>query len=176
MFRNIRTIHRLVGLAGSVCIVLLACTGFFLALKAEFGWMRPSTRKFEGTPDIAASIHPASALESAFAVGLPELASIKDVDRFEYHAKGHLYKVLSKDAYHEVQVDAGDGKVLSVGKRNDQFTEDLHDLSFFHPELRKYLLPVAAAALFTLGVTGVVMYFVPVVRRWKHRRSVAGRI
>lgn len=173
MFRNLRTIHRWVGLAGSLCMLVLAVSGFFLALKSEFGWMRPPTREAGEVQSLESSIHPSQVLDAAFAVGLPQLAGLDDVDRFEYHHKGHLYKVLSKDGYHEVQVDAAEGTVLSVGKRNDQFTEDIHDLSILHPELRKFLLPVVAACLFTLGVTGIVMYFVPVVRRWRFRHRNA---
>ncbi|MGE0002833.1 MAG: PepSY domain-containing protein [Fimbriimonadaceae bacterium] len=173
MFRILRSIHRVVGLAGSLCMLLLAVTGFFLALKSELEWMRPPTRKLESGQDLAAAIHPSEALNAGLDVGIAQLASLDDVDRFEYHSDAHVYKILSKDGYHEVQVDAANGDVLSVGKRNDQLTEDIHDLRFFHPQLRKFMLPVVAAGLFTLGVTGVVMYFVPVVRRWKYRRKTA---
>lgn len=171
MFRRLRAVHRVVGLVGSICMLTLSVTGFFLALKGELPGVRPPTRKFEGAKNLAAMLHPSVAFQAATSLGLEGLAGVDDVDRFEYHAKGHVYKVLSKENYHEVQVDAATGEVLQVARRNDQMIEDIHDLSFLHPSLRTYLLPLVAVALFTLGSTGIVMFFTPVVRRWRFRRS-----
>jgi uncharacterized iron-regulated membrane protein len=168
---TLRSIHRTVGLAGSLCMLTLSATGFVLALKAELPNVRPPTRSYKGEPDIASMVHPSDALQAATALGLDGLEGIKDVGRFEYHAKGHVYKVLSKTNYHEVQVDGATGEVVQVSRRNDQMFEDIHDLSFLHPSLRTYVLPFVAASLFVLGVTGVWMYFVPVVRRARFRRS-----
>jgi len=94
-----------------------------------------------------------------------------DVDRLEYHAKKNVYKILAKTGYDEVQIDGTSGKVLSVGKRNDQMFEDIHDLSFFHPVLRETALPVIAVILFVLGTSGVTMYFVPIARRRRFQRE-----
>jgi cytochrome b subunit of formate dehydrogenase len=173
MLRRLRALHRLVGLSGSLCMVLLAATGFLLALKGHLGWMRPDTRVYRGPRSFEDMVHPHVALSTSLSLGLPELAEEGDVGRFEYHAGPHVYKVLSKEGYHEVQVAAEDGRVLRVGRRNDQLTEDVHDLSLFHPALRTYLLPVVGASLFTLGVTGLAMYFIPVVRRARFRRRRA---
>ncbi|MFQ3678425.1 MAG: hypothetical protein SNJ74_10845, partial [Fimbriimonadaceae bacterium] len=68
--------------------------------------------------------------------------------------------------------------VLQVARRNDQFIEDLHDLSFFGEPLHRWVLPVVGAGLFALSLSGVVIYSVPVVRRMRFRRSgrsAAGR-
>lgn len=156
-------------------MILLAATGFLLALKGEFGWMRPTTRDYEGERAPETMVHPHVALQASYAVGLAELAGPGDVARFEYHAQPHIYKVLSKDGYHEVQVAAEDGRLLGVGKRNDQLTEDIHDLSIFHPSFRTFVLPVVGASLFTLGVTGVAMYLIPVLRRANFKRGRGGR-
>jgi uncharacterized iron-regulated membrane protein len=171
MYKFLRSAHKIAGLVGSLFLVLIAMTGFVLALKAKSESIRPSTRRGTEVSSPAEIVHPSVAYEAAFAVGLPELRSPDDVDRFELHAGRNVYKVLSNDGYHEVQVDAGTGKVLAVGRRNDQMMEDIHDMSFFHPALRETLLPVVGAILFLLGVSGVVMYFVPVVRRARHRRQ-----
>jgi hypothetical protein len=63
--------------------------------------------------------------------------------------------------------------VLSVSNRNDQFVENVHDLSFFGDPVHDWLLPLVAVGLFTLGVTGTYMFSVPVFRRAKYRRTAA---
>lgn len=171
MYRTLRTLHKLAGLVGSLFLVAISVTGFVLALKGPIPSIRPATRSGADIATLADVVHPAQALEAAFGVGLGELRERDHLDRFEYHADKNVYKVLSKDAYHEVQVCGATGNVLAVGRRNDQMMEDIHDLSFLHPSLRETVLPAVAVLLFFLGTSGVVMYFVPVVRRMRHRRQ-----
>jgi len=172
MYKLLRNLHKVSGLVGSLFLVTVSLTGFILALKAKLPNVRPPTRSGEPVERLSQAVHPSVALEAAFGVGLPLLATPEHVDRFEYHVGKNVYKVQSVEGYHEVQVDGGSGKVLQVGRRNDQFMEDVHDLSIFHPALREVVLPVIGVVLFFLGVSGVVMYFVPVARRIKHRRSM----
>lgn len=173
MYRWMRSVHKIAGLVGSLFLILIAVTGFLLALKGVIGGIRPPTEKGIKIDSLAAAVHPNVAVQSAFSKGLPGLTKLDHVDRFEFHADKGVYKILSKEGYHEVQVDAGTGDVLAVGRRNDQMFEDIHDLSFLHPALRETVLPVVAALLFSLGCTGLVMYFVPVFRRAKHRKTKA---
>ncbi len=116
-------------------------------------------------------IHPAKALEVVFGLGIAELAEAGHVDRLELHLSKNVYKVTSKEGYHEVQVDVASGKILSVGTRNDQLLEDIHDLSYFNPAFRIWVLPVIATLLFALGTTGLYIYFNPIVRRIQFNRS-----
>ena len=69
------------------------------------------------------------------------------------------------------QVEAGTGKVLQVGKRNDSMIEHLHDLQFWGGPLYDWVLPVVALCLLLLGLTGIYMFFVPVYRRWVFKRK-----
>jgi hypothetical protein len=113
------------------------------------------------------------AARAAFAQGIPELAEKGHIDRIDYRPKSNVFKVVSKEGYHEVQVDGATGAVLQVASRVDQLAEDVHDLSFIHDNLHAFWLPVVACLLFYLGASGLVMFFVPVVRRWRFRRSQA---
>ena len=169
MYRTLRTLHKVAGLVGSLFLILIAVTGFLLAIKSSQPSIRPPTLRGGEVGSLREVVHPSQALGAAIMVGLPELRSPDDVERFEYHMGKNVYKVLSAEGYHEVQVDGATGRVLGVALRNDQRIEDLHDLSAFHPSLRTVLLPAIAVILFLLGVSGVVMYFVPVVRRMKYR-------
>ncbi|HRJ27522.1 MAG TPA: PepSY-associated TM helix domain-containing protein [Fimbriimonadaceae bacterium] len=172
MYRLLRSIHKVAGLVGSIFLILIACTGFFLALKGRMEWVRPPTASGTASASNAGRLlNPDEAVQAARAAGIPTLQSMGDVDRLEYHAKKNVYKILAKTGYDEVQIDGTSGKVLSVGKRNDQMFEDIHDLSFFHPVLRETALPVIAVILFVLGTSGVTMYFVPIARRRRFQRE-----
>lgn len=171
MYHRLRSLHRWVGLAASMFLIVIAATGFLLATKGTFGWIRPPEQegaRIEGFDEVISVDRVAKA---AFAVGLEKLRERGHIDRIDYRPKSNIFKVVSKEGYHEVQVCGKTGEVLSVAFRTDQLAEDIHDLSWFSDLLHAYWLPVVAVLLFTLGCTGVWIFFVPVVRRIKFRRS-----
>lgn len=173
MFRLLRVLHRWIGLVASLFLLTISITGFLLATKSTFGWVRPPER--DGAPmeslDQAVSVHRAA--DAAFSVGLEKLARREHIDRIDYRPKSNVFKVVSKEGYHEVQVCGATGKVLQVASRNDQLSEDIHDLSFVHDSLNKYWLPVVACALAYLSLSGIAMFLTPVYRRWKYKRKRA---
>jgi uncharacterized iron-regulated membrane protein len=171
VYHRSRSLHRWVGAVACLFLLSLAVTGFLLATKDRIAWLRPPAA--EALPVTTASeiVTIERAVESAFAVGLAELKSLKDIDRVDYRPKDNIFKVLSKEGYHEVQVDGKTGKVLSVAPRRDQFIEDVHDLSFFGDLFHAYLLPTVGIGLATLAVTGVILFSTPFIRRWKFRRN-----
>lgn len=169
MYHRFRSLHRWIGVLAGLALLLIAGTGFLLATKKTTDWIRPLERK--GTPvetlAVVVSVHDAA--EAAFALGLPELATTKDIDRIDYRPKSNVFKVVSKTGYKEVQVDGATGKVLNVAQRNDQLIEQLHDFSWFHDLAHMYGLPVVALGLFFLGASGIGIFFVPVIRRRKFK-------
>lgn len=171
MFHKLRAIHKWIGLFACLFLVIISATGFFLAIKGNVGWMRPPSEKGGEIASFADVVPVDVAAQSAFGAGIAELKSYDDIERFEYHADKNVYKIHSAKGYHEVQVDGANGEVLATGTRNDQLMEDIHDLSFFASFAHAWLLPAVAVALFLLGLTGVIMYFVPVARRWKYRKT-----
>jgi uncharacterized iron-regulated membrane protein len=172
MFRTSRVFHRWVGVLCAASLVIIAATGLLLALKRKFDWIQPVSQKGPKLERAAQVVPIERIADAVFAQNLPDLRSLQDVDRFELHASRGIFKVTSKKNYVEVQVDATSAKVLSVARRNDQLIENIHDMSFFHPALRDWLLPVIGVGLFMLGLSGVFMFFVPVVRRWRYRRGL----
>lgn len=170
MYRALRVAHRWAGLMGSIFLVLIALSGFFLSLKRRFEWIQPKTGRSEGGSDMATI---EQLTQAALSAGVPQMRTAEDIARFEIHLDRGVVKALSERGYMEVQLDAFSAQVLSVGKRNDQFFESLHDLSLLHPLVRDWVLPVVAVLLFLLGVSGVIMFFTPMVRRWRHRRGTA---
>src|SRR5688572_9278823 len=171
MYHRLRSIHRWIGLIGSIFLAVISATGFLLATKGSIGWIRPPEADGEEIASLAETVTNHQAAEAAFALNIPELRSMKDIDRIDYRPKSNVFKIVSKEGYHEVQVDGKSGKVLQVARRNDQLAEDIHDMSYFADAVHKYWLPVVAVLLFGLAITGIVIFFVPVVRRWRFRRS-----
>lgn len=170
MYRTLRVAHRWIGVFACLFLVLVSASGFLLSLKRSVEWIQPPTRK--GTA--SQSVIPIEQVYSAvFAIGIAEMQTIAHIDRVDYRPEKNVFKVLSNEGYHEVQVDGADGSVLSVSQRRDHFFEDLHDLRFFSDHLHTWVLPAVALALFVLGLSGLVMFFVPVARRWKFRHRSA---
>lgn len=177
MYRSTRAAHRWVGAILALFMATIAVTGFLLATKGTFGWIRPPESKGEKVDNLNAVVSLGTAADAAFALGIPELKDAGDIDRIDYRPKSNVYKVLSKKGYHEVQVDGATGKVLQVARRNDQLAEDIHDLSFFHDLAKDWGLPVVAIGLLGLSLSGIGMFFVPVLRRAKFKRDQkAGKI
>lgn len=169
MYRIVRVIHRWLGLVSSIFLLVIGVTGFLLATKGTFGWVRPPEKKGEKVESLEPVVSVHIAAEAAFAEGLPKLKSRDDIDRIDYRPGKNVFKVVSDKGYHEVQVDGKTGKVLQVASRNDQLTEDIHDLSWFHEGLHAYLLPLVSICLVYLSASGIGMFLTPVIRRRRHR-------
>jgi uncharacterized iron-regulated membrane protein len=172
MYHLIRSIHRWIGLISSLFLMTLAVTGTLLATKKTTGWVRPPEAKGASIERLGETVSLDQAAEAAFAIGIPELQEMKHIDRIDYRPKSNIFKVLSKEGYHEIQVDGKSGEVLQRAYRIDQFVEDIHDLSVFSDWMNGYFLPFVGVGLFLLGLSGVVIFFVPVVRRIKARSKL----
>ncbi len=172
MYRTLRFIHRWVGITGCLFFLCTAVTGFLLATKGSFGWIRPPEREGEPVESLAQVVNVDRAAKAAFAAGIPELSERAHIDRIDYRPKSNVFKVVSKKGYHEVQVCGATGRVLQVAKRVDQLSEDIHDLSFFHPSMHTFWLPVLSILLAYLSLSGIVMFATPLVRRFRYRRSL----
>jgi len=170
MYHRVRQTHRWVGLVACLFLVLIASTGFLLAIKGRVDALRPPVGKSldPGKPPVATV---GQAMEAALSKRYPELSSIKQIDRVDYRPKDNVYKVLSKEGYREIQVDGATGKIVSDGLRRDAWIEDLHDFSFFDPLLHQWGLPVVAIGLLMLALSGVGIFFVPVWRRRQYQKS-----
>ena len=131
MYHKTRWLHRWIGVIASLFLVVIAATGILLATKGTLGWVRPPEQEGTTLETLAATITLEQAAQAAYSKGLKELQSHKDIDRIDYRPKSNIFKVLSKEGYHEVQVDGTTGEVLAVNYRTDQIAEDIHDLTFF---------------------------------------------
>ena len=142
-----------------------------LATKDTFGWVKPPTHEGQEVGGLDQVVTLDQAARSAFALGIEELKKHVDIERIEYRPEKKVFKILTHRGYQEVQVCGRTGEVLNVAKRVDQIAEDIHDLSYFAERLKLYGLPIVAVLLFALGLSGICIYFIPVIRRWKFNRK-----
>jgi uncharacterized iron-regulated membrane protein len=170
MYRGSRVFHRWVGVTAALFLLVLSATGLLLALKGRLAWMRPPVVEAQRVESLADVIGVDAVFASVLAQNNPHLRTVRDIDRIDYRPRHNVFKVLSREGYVEMQVDGATGEVLSTSFRNDQFTEDIHDLSFFGDLVHSLLLPAVAIGLFVLAATGIGLFFTPVVRRWQYRR------
>ena len=176
MYRTLRTLHKWIGLFACLFLALIAFTGFLLAIKKRVEWLQPGTR--DGLA--VSGPHEVVPMETMYATakehGGEGFESFEKLDRVDYRPKQNVYKVRSADGLNEVQVDGATGEVLHVSPRRDQLMENIHDMNFFADWAHAWVLPAVALGLFFLGLSGAVMFFVPVYRRWRFKRTgVAGK-
>ncbi|MCH8275879.1 MAG: PepSY domain-containing protein [Armatimonadetes bacterium] len=174
MYHSVRTFHRWVGITAALFLVVIAGSGFLLATKDSFSWVKPPTREGSPIEDLGELVSIQLATEAAFAAGLADLQSTSDIDRVDYRPAQNVYKIRSRRGYHEVQVCGKTGEVLQVAQRNDQLVEDIHDMSYFAEILHTYWLPAVSVLLFSMAITGVTIFTVPIVRRIRFRRKYKG--
>lgn len=174
MYHRTRWLHRWIGVTACIFLVIIATTGFLLATKGTFGWIRPPEAKAVVAASAAEIVSVGQVMNAVVAHGVPEIRSLKDVDRIDYRPKSNIFKVVSKTGYKEVQVDGRTGHVRQVAFRNDQLAEDIHDFSFFADAAHAYGLPAVALLLLFLALSGLGMFFVPVWRRYQFRKKGPG--
>jgi len=69
----------------------------------------------------------------------------------------------------EVQVDTHTGKILQVARRRSDLIESIHDGSYFHPRFKLWVFLPAGLMLALLLLTGLPLFFQPVLARRKKR-------
>ena len=96
-----------------------------------------------------------------------------DVNRLDVRPSRGMVKVWLRNGW-EVQVDLGTGRVLQTAYRRSDLIESIHDGSYFAGDVSKLgvFLPVGLGLL-AMWVTGICMFFLPIVRRRGERRRRA---
>lgn len=171
MYRTLRALHKWIGLFACLFLAVIAFTGFLLSIKKRVEYLQPATRDGGEISSAAEVISMQEAFEAARNAGGKGFAEFRKLDRVDYRSKQNVYKFRSEDGLWEVQVDGKTGEVLNSSPRRDQLMENIHDMNFFADWAHAWILPVVALGLFFLGISGCVMFFVPVFRRWKFRRG-----
>ena len=162
--------HRWGAIAIAVPFLLVILTGILLQLKKDWNWVQPPTAR--GTGRVPA-VSFAEILAAAQSVPEAGVQTWDDVDRLDVRPDRGLVKVQARSGW-EIQVDTYDGRVLQTAYRRSDTIEALHDGSWFHDRVKVWVfLPVAVIVL-GLWVSGMYLFFLPILVRWRKRR-VQGR-
>ena len=159
-----RTIHKWFGVIFAVALLNISITGLLLLEKKNFNWIQPVTQtgsdggidRFITTEQLFAAV---------LAQGHEDFGDVEDIDRVDLRLSKRVFKVRSKHNYCEMQVDAITGNILSTSKRNSDKIEAWHDGSMFGELAHRYLMPIVAVTTIVLTITGMYMWFAPVIKR-----------
>lgn len=162
---NSRKLHRWGALLCAAPILLIIVTGILIQLKDQFEWIQPKGVK--GHTPAALSVPFDKVLEAVKTVPAAEVSSWKDVLVVDGRPAAGVLRVRTKNGY-EVQVDGTTGEVLHSGIRRTSLLMDLHEGGWFGHAVRYWIFIPAAFILLGLWLTGLIMYFQPLLKRRKN--------
>ncbi|UCG49244.1 MAG: PepSY domain-containing protein [Phycisphaerales bacterium] len=161
--------HKWVGIVSALLLINVSVTGLLLLEKKKFAWLQPPTQT--GAPGTAADFITIQDLLAAVTqLKHPDFPDLASIDRIDFRPGKRVFKVRSVHHHSEIQVDATDGRILSVATRRSDLIESLHDGSRVGPWMHGTLMPLAAVANFLLVITGLYLWL---KRSWPRRRRNA---
>lgn len=163
-----RRIHYWLSIASALPVLVIIATGLLLHLKKDFAWIQPPELKGTGTRPAISMDRILAACRKVPEAGVKEWEDIRRIDLRP--SKGMLKVTTGTDW--EIQLDAGTAAVLQAAYRRSDIIEALHDGSWFHPAVKRWVFLPSGAALLALWVTGICLFIQPLYSR--RRRSEAG--
>ena len=170
VFRTIWLLHRWLGIAAGVILMMMAITGFLLLIKKDHDWIQPTPMTCaDGGVDQLQPLQ--KVFEAVMALDLPQFQSEDDIARIDFRPNKRLHKVLSRHGHLEVQVCAITLATSVPRVRRSDWIESLHDGSLFGDFAHERVMPVVAFFLLFLCGSGYVMWAVPKWKKWRKRRA-----
>ncbi len=167
--RNLRVLHRWLGIGLAVFLLISASTGFLLGWKKESALLQPPTQKGV-SKDLIESLpiaDLASIAQDRLATHLG--GSEVSIDRMDFRPSKGMVKVLFEQGYWEVQLDAKTGETLSIARRHSDWIEALHDGSIVGQWFKLLSMNVLGIGLLILIVAGIWLWYGPKVIRARKR-------
>jgi uncharacterized iron-regulated membrane protein len=163
-FRTLWLLHRWVGIAVGLLVMLTAASGLLLLVKKRFAWIQPPVAVgAAGTPEQLRPL--ADVYGAVFALGLPQLRSEADIARIDFRPDQRVHKVVSVHGDVEVQVCAVTLRTSGPAVRRSDWLERVHDGSWAGDWLHGIVMPFVALAVLFLAASGYVMWAWPKLRR-----------
>ncbi len=169
VFRTLWLLHRWLGIAVGVVVMVTATSGLLLLLKKDYAWLQPAVvRGAPGTPE---QLQPLAAVYGAvFALGLPQFRSEQDIARIDFRPDQRVHKVVSRHDDLEVQVCAVTLRTSDPAVRRSDWLERLHDGSWAGDAVHGVVMPVVALVVLFLAASGYVMWAWPKLQRRRRAR------
>ena len=165
-FVNRRT-HAWISICFAVPLIVVILSGILLQLKKQLPFVQPVERSGVTHEPVATPTHYLEAINRGKQDGE---VTWKDIQRVDIRPSKGIPKVILKSDV-EYQIDLGTGHILQRELRMSDFIESLHDGSFFAGDISKLgvFLP-AAIGLLILWLSGIYMFWLPVISKWKKKR------
>lgn len=154
----------------AVPLVVVIISGILLQLKKQLPYVQPVEQSGIVHEPV---VTPAGYLEAINAAKQDGDVTWKDVQRVDIRPSKGIAKVILKSDV-EYQIDLGSGHILQREIRRSDFIESLHDGSFFAGDISKLgvFLP-AAIGLLVLCLSGIYMFWLPIIVKLRKRRAAA---
>jgi uncharacterized iron-regulated membrane protein len=161
-----RRVHYWASIPIAIPLLIIICTGILLQLKKNLAWVQPTEQRVKtGEPTLGLP----QVLEISRGVEQAAIGGWDDVARIEVRPARGIIKVVSAN-HTEIQLDAHNGAVLQVAHRRSDLIESIHDGSWFHPLAKLGLFLPAALVLLGMLLTGVDLFFVPILAKRRRAR------
>ncbi len=161
-----RRAHRWAAVVCMLPLAVVIVSGLLLQLKKQLAWVQPPEQRGVGTvPTISLD----AILTASRSADGPDIESWADIKRLDIRPGKGIVKVITPDGF-EIQIDAQTASVLQVARRRSDLIESLHDGSFFGPYAKLGVFLPVGILLLGLWVTGVYLWFLPIIARRNGRR------
>lgn len=166
-----RKVHYWGSIVLAIPLLIIILSGIVLQLKKHAEWIQPTEFKGVGKePAIAWE----KILEICRRVERAEVKAWSDINRIDVRPSRGMLKVWAKSNW-EIQIDLQTGEVLHVAYRRSDMIEAIHDGSWLHDTVKWGLFFPAGIVLLVLWITGIYMFFLPIIRRRKSARFVRAK-
>lgn len=162
MLRLLRKWHRWVSIVIAIPFLITVVTGILLASRGFNTWVQPSY------PPVASSLKISfdEVLAAAKTVPEAQITDWKDVSQIDIRPGTGNIRVRSKNMI-EIQIEGGTGKVMGSSIRRVSWLVSLHEGAEFGPWIRYGIFFPSAICVFFLLVSGVAVFFQPLIARRK---------
>ena len=154
-----RSLHRWLSFFVALPAVLIFSTGILLLLRQEFAWIQPVSQKgiLPGLPQrTIPELLERVSQDPKVREQTVESLEWKMISSVDYKPASGVYAFRFKSGL-EIQLDGANGNILSVAQRRTGFLIELHQGSYFHPWVMKYLFVPVGVALLGLWLSGIVL-------------------
>ncbi len=167
----LRKIHHWGSIIIAIPLIVMIGAGILLSLKKEIDWIQPPIQ--QGAVIDVPAVTLVEMFEAAKSVPEAGISSWADLERVDIKPDKGVVKFISYSRW-EVQIDTSTAEILQVAYRRSDLIESIHDGSFFADNWTKLgLFLPAGIMLFILWMTGIYMFFLPIVKRSQRARKKA---
>lgn len=163
MLKLLRKWHRWVSIIIAIPFLITLVTGILLASRGFNTWVQPQYPGIQSGLKISFD----DILKAAQTVPEAQITSWKDVSQIDIRPNSGNIRVRAKNLW-EIQIDGGNGNVVGSNIRRVSWLVSLHEGAEFGPWVRYGIFFPSAIAVFFLLVSGVALFFQPLLT---HRKT-----